>query len=75
MKVSFKAARVNAKISQTDAAKYLGVAQSTLQRWENDGSVPVQAVVKMCDLYGCTIDDFDLSPNTNNTEGDEANIE
>lgn len=72
MKVSFKAARVNAKVTQTDAAKYLGVAQSTLQRWENDGSVPIQAVVKMCDLYGCTIDDFDLTPNTNNKEGGET---
>ena len=72
MKVSFKAARVNAKITQSDAAEKLGVAQSTLNRWENDGSVPIQAVMKMCDLYGCTIDDFDLSPNTNFKEGDEA---
>lgn len=71
MKVSLKAARVNAKISQADAAERLGVSQSTLIRWENDGSVPIQAIMRMCDLYGCSIDDFSLTDNTNFKEGGE----
>lgn len=63
MKVSFKAARVNAGITQADAAARLGVSQSTLVRWEADGSVPIEAVLKMCNMYGCTIDDFSLNAN------------
>lgn len=72
MKVSLKAARVNAKISQADAAERLGVSQSTLIRWENDGAVPIQAIMKMCDLYACSIDDFSLADNANFKEGGES---
>lgn len=72
MKVSLKAARVNAKISQADAAERLGVSQSTLIRWENDGNVPIQAIMKMCDLYACSIDDFSLTDNANFKEGGDG---
>ena len=75
MKVSFKAARVNANITQSDAAKALGVAQSTLARWEADGNIPIQTVVAMCKMYGCSIDDFNLEPTANFKEGDGTKSE
>lgn len=73
MKVSFKAARVNARMAQSEAAEILGVSQSTLNRWENDGNAPIKAVMLMCDMYGCSIDDFNLAPTTTFKEGDDAN--
>lgn len=37
---SLKAARVNAKLTQEDVGKLLGVERSTVSAWENGRSVP-----------------------------------
>ena len=39
-KVSLEAARVNAKYSQKEAAKLLGISNKTLCKWENGKSFP-----------------------------------
>ena len=39
-KITLKAARVNSGLSQKEAAKQLGVAQSTLYKWENGKNKP-----------------------------------
>jgi transcriptional regulator with XRE-family HTH domain len=45
-KISLKAARVNANLSQRDAAAALGVNVSTLQNYETGKTVPDWAMVK-----------------------------
>ncbi len=39
-KISLRAARVNANLSQAEAAQRIGVCQSTLQKYENGETVP-----------------------------------
>ena len=59
MKVSLKAARVNAGMTQTEAAKAIKVNPSTLGNWEKGkSSPPADKAKQLCDLYGATIDDI-----------------
>ena len=40
-KISLRAARVNASLTQTEAARRLGIGVNTLIKWEKDpGSIP-----------------------------------
>lgn len=51
-KISLEAARVNAKLSQKEAAKLLGVDASTLRNYEKGKSAPSYPMAKrMEDLY------------------------
>lgn len=57
--ITLKAARVNANLSQTDAAEKLGVAASTLRNWECGKTYPKQyQIVKICVLYGIHFDNI-----------------
>lgn len=57
MKVSLKAARVNAGFTQSEAAKKIGVSVSTIKNWESGVSFPKQPMIeKMCVLYGVPYD-------------------
>ncbi len=61
MKVSIKALRVNAKLSQQEAADKIGVAQRTLQNWENGVTYPTAVqLVSICSVYNCTMADISL---------------
>ena len=52
MKISLKAARVNANITMADAAKYINRAVMTLSRWETGGTdIPAADFKKLCLLY------------------------
>lgn len=56
-KISLAAARVNAKLSQGEAAKKLGVSNKTLWSWENGLSVPRgDKIDEICELYGIPYD-------------------
>ena len=56
-KISLEAARVNAGISQKDAAKQLGINVGTLSNWERGNTSPsVEKFKALCDLYGCPSD-------------------
>lgn len=51
-KMSLKSARVNAKLTQLQAAEALGVAVSTLKNWEKGITFPKQPMIeKLCELY------------------------
>ena len=51
------AARTNAGLSQTEAARRLGVDQSAVSYWESGKNIPrASMLVKMADLYCCSID-------------------
>ncbi len=55
--ISLEAARVNAKLSQKEAAKRLGINVGTLSNWENGKTFPdVDKFRELCDVYGCPID-------------------
>lgn len=59
IKLSMAAARVNAELTQEEAAKKLGISKATLINWEK-GKVPPKpmALVALADLYGITVDTF-----------------
>lgn len=59
MQLSIKAARVNAKLTQKQVCDVLGVAVSTLIRWEQDETFPTAPQLKkLCEMYGCSMDDI-----------------
>jgi DNA-binding XRE family transcriptional regulator len=61
-KISLKAARVNAKLSQKEAAKILGISNKTLCSWEKGKTYPDQPMIeKICNLYGLTYDQIDFT--------------
>lgn len=61
MAMTLKAARVNAGLTQKEAAKKLGVSYQTLSRYEkNPKLVTVKTILKMCDLYHTDLSTFDL---------------
>ena len=63
-KISLKAARINAELSQKDAAKALKVSNKTLHRWENGDSSPsAKYIDAICDLYKMSYDDIKFIPN------------
>lgn len=56
-KITLKAARVNANLSQPEAAAKIGVSVSTLRNWEAGKTFPNQPKIeKMCELYGIPFD-------------------
>jgi len=55
--VSLKAARVNAGLSQDEAAKAIGVSNATICSWERENSYPdVMQFETLCNLYGAPTD-------------------
>ena len=62
-KFTLKAARVNAGISQKQAAKQLNVSNKTLSKWENGKALPkADKIVLICDLYQMDYDDIIFLP-------------
>lgn len=56
-KISLAAARVNANLSQSEAAKKLNVGAKTLWMWENGLAVPrADKIDAICELYGIPYD-------------------
>ena len=59
MKLTLKAARVNAGYSQNAMAKELGVSKSTISRWETGVlAIPDDTFLKMCNL--CRVEKKDI---------------
>lgn len=56
-KISLKSARVNAGLTQKQAAEALNIAVSTLRNWEKGITFPKQPEIeKLCALYGTSYD-------------------
>lgn len=63
IKISLKAARVNAGLSQKDVAKKIGVSNKTLSSWENGTNFPsVIQINLLCELYKVTYNDLKFLP-------------
>lgn len=61
MKISLKAARVNANITQKESAERLGINRNTISNWEIGKSTPrADQMQELCSLYGVTSDDIFL---------------
>lgn len=59
MKVTLKAARVNAKLTQDQVCEATKVSKSTLVSWEQEKTFPTAIQLnKLCGLYKCTMDDI-----------------
>ena len=55
MAMSLKAARVNANLTQEQAAKTIGVSTNTVSRWELGISAPhYKHLANICKAYGLT---------------------
>ena len=60
-KMSLAAARINAGLTQKQAATALNISNKTLCQWEKGASVPrVDKINAICVLYGVTYDNIDF---------------
>lgn len=67
MRVSLKAARVNANMTQEQAGNVIGVSKDTIKSIENGKrGLKVTEFNSLCEAYGCTWNDIFLP--TNNTK-------
>ena len=63
VKISLKAARVNAGLTQKEAAKALGISNSTLGKWEQGKCFPsADMIIEICKLYGVDYDTINFLP-------------
>ena len=54
-----RAARVNAKLTQIEAAKALYISKNTLCNYESGKTIPgIDVAKRMAALYGLTVDDI-----------------
>jgi DNA-binding XRE family transcriptional regulator len=61
--MSLEAARVNAKLTIEQACDKLGITKQTLINYEKNRTSPtIEMVLKMCDLYGCHINQLNFLP-------------
>ena len=61
-KISLKAARVNAGMTQSEVAEVMGVALSTVVSWEKGHHQPsTRTVVKLAELYKIPIQGLSLA--------------
>lgn len=62
-KISLKAARVNANLTQRAAASFINVKKETISSWETGKSEPkITQAIALCSLYGVPIDDVIFLP-------------
>lgn len=61
MKISLKAARINAGYHQKEVSSVLGISTKTLINWEKGVSFPrIDQFQQLTALYGLTVDDIFL---------------
>lgn len=59
MRISIKAARVNAELKQSDTATALNVSKKTVASWEKGETMPkADKINALCTLYGVSYDDI-----------------
>ena len=64
LQISLAAARVNAKLTQKEAAEKLNVSNKTLNSWETGKTMPkADMIAKLCDLYSVGYDNLVFLPN------------
>ena len=67
MAITLKAARVNRKLSQREAAKLIGISVDTLSNYERGSRFPdVPIITRIEQIYGVSYADIIFYPLTNN---------
>lgn len=62
MKISIKAARVNADMTQDDVAKAIGKSKQTIVNWERGTtSIKYNDMVALSELYQIPLDNLDVN--------------
>lgn len=68
IQISIEAARVNAKLTQEEAARRQGVSRSTIIKWEKGKAIPtIPKLHKMAEVYGIPVDYIFLPFNSTNS--------
>lgn len=63
MKITLKAARVNAGLTQEEVAKTLKKSKNTIVNYETGKSTPdIETGKALAALYGCSVDDLNFLP-------------
>ena len=63
MAVTLKAARVNAGLTQKEAAERIGVNVAMIVKWENEGASPTaKRILKILEVYGMKFEDIIFAP-------------
>lgn len=63
LKITLKAARINAGLSQTDAAITIGVSRDTISNWERGKSYPnADHILRIENAYGVEYDNLIFLP-------------
>ena len=63
MKMTLKALRINAGLSQMEAAEKIGVYIGTLRNYEKGTTFPGQQTIeKICETYSVNYDDINFLP-------------
>lgn len=63
MRITIRAARVNAGLTQEEVAKEVKKSKNTIVNYENGKSVPdIETGKKLAALYGCSVDDLIFLP-------------
>lgn len=63
MKITLAAARVNAGLSQREAAEKIGVTRNTVQNWESYKTSPdANAILRICEAYDVSMNNLIFSP-------------
>lgn len=63
MKITIEAARVNAGLTQSEAAKRAKINKKTLSAYEQGKRLPkVDVLNTLCQIYDCTLDDLKFCP-------------
>lgn len=62
-KITLRAARTNANLTQNEAAKKIGVSRDTISNWENGITSPsVEKFRQIEKIYGISYDELDFLP-------------
>lgn len=70
--MSFLSARTKAGLSQRKVAAELGITDAAVCLWETGRTHPRAALmVKLAELYGCTVDELLREPNKASTDQTE----
>ena len=63
VKLSLRAARVNAGFSQKQVAVLLGISNKTLSHWENGDTFPsAEKIERLCEIYNLSYDEINFLP-------------
>lgn len=53
---NIEAERARHGLNADDLAQKLGVSRKTLYNWTNNGNIPSSALIRMADIFQCSVD-------------------